>query len=500
MKNLQRYKQLFNHALTVLMLLPVLAWSHGAVDIPVSRQVHCYTLPNFWVGTNDPGCKASHDLSGTYPGQQWNEVAKLVKDYENQSAVENAVPDGQLCAAGDPLKKGLNLPQASWYKTTVIPKGGTIDVRLIGTAPHVPSFVKIYLSKPGYNAATTALKWSDLALVHEERMTVAKTDWGNNPPAISGVSGYFEFKVKVPSGQSGDAVLFTRWQREDPAGEGFYNCSDITLAAAGIPELHDLGQFITPDIPQVLKPGDSVHFRILTTTSAAKELVDITHKITESNLDANVWGREIAGQVDVSIARIGKKQGAEVVFDPSNASLNSVYATHDGYTKAMSIIAGEDPGPVNPAAPVARITGPTTLKSGQAFTFSGTGSSGSNGPLLHQWAVPGMAGAQNGATVSGKALTVTEATPFIARLNVRDQKNGKTSQVEFAFTVTPASGGEEYPAYKEGTAYKDGDIVTNNGKNYKCKPHPYTAWCAGSAWAYAPGSGTAWRQAWDEVQ
>lgn len=499
MKNLQRYKQLFNYALAVLMLLPALAWSHGAVDIPAARQVHCYTLPNFWVGTNDPGCKASHDLSGTYPGQQWNEVAKLVKDYANQSAVEHAVPDGQLCGAGDPLKKGLNLPQASWYKTTVIPKDGIIDVRLIGTAPHVPSFVKIYLSKPGYNAATTALRWSDLALVHEERMTVAKTDWGSNPPAIAGASGYFEFKVKIPGGQSGAAVLFTRWQREDPAGEGFYNCSDITIAAAGAPELHDLGQFITPGIPQVLKPGDSVHFRILTTTSTAKEVVDIKHKITESNLDANVWGREIAGQVEASVAKIGKKQGAEVVFDPSNASLNSVYATQQGYTKAMSIEAGGGPGPVNPAAPIARITGPTTLKSGQAFTFSGTGSSGSNGPLLYHWAVPGMTGAQDVATVSGKALTVTEATAFKARLNVRDQKNGKTAQAEFAFTVTPESGGGEYPAWIRDGGYNSGSKVSNHGTNYECKQGGAGAWCGQNENEPGKPGSTFWQRAWDPV-
>ena len=66
-------------------------------------------------------------------------------------------------------------------------------------------------------------------------------------------------------------------------------------------------------------------------------------------------------------------------------------------------------------------------------------------------------------------------------------------------TVVPDSGGEEYPAYKEGTPYKAGDTVSNRGKNYRCKPHPFTAWCADAAWAYAPGTGTAWDQAWDEV-
>ena len=110
-----------------------------------------------------------------------------------------------------------------------------------------------------------------------------------------------------------------------------------------------------------------------------------------------------------------------------------------------------------------------------------------------------MTSAPNGATVGGNAYTVTEATVFTARLNVRDQQNGKTGQAEQNFTVTPGGGGEEYPAYKEGTAYKAGDIVSNRGNNYRCKPQPFTPWCAGAAWAYAPGTGAAWDQAWEQV-
>ena len=54
----------------------------------------------------------------------------------------------------------------------------------------------------------------------------------------------------------------------------------------------------------------------------------------------------------------------------------------------------------------------------------------------------------------------------------------------------------DVPAYQAGTAYKAGDRVSNQGSNYQCKPHPYTAWCAGAAWAYEPGKGTAWDSAW----
>ncbi|MCV5901510.1 lytic polysaccharide monooxygenase, partial [Escherichia coli] len=43
----------------------------------------------------------------------------------------------------------------------------------------------------------------------------------------------YRIHVTFPADRSGDAVLYTRWQRIDVAGEGFYNCSDITLNGTG---------------------------------------------------------------------------------------------------------------------------------------------------------------------------------------------------------------------------------------------------------------------------
>ena len=60
--------------------------------------------------------------------------------------------------------------------------------------------------------------------------------------------------------------------------------------------------------------------------------------------------------------------------------------------------------------------------------------------------------------------------------------------------VTPPDG--DYPAYKAGTPYKAGERVSNGDASYECKPHPYTGWCSGAAWAYEPGKGTAWSDAW----
>ncbi|SAM32734.1 lytic polysaccharide monooxygenase [Pseudomonas sp. 1 R 17] len=503
MNNLQRcITHLAKWLLAAVLLAPALVMAHGAVDKPIARQVYCKTLPDFWSGSpSDNGCAALAAKSGQYPGQQWNEVAHLIRQpgYNDPEIVKREVPDGKLCSAADSKKDGLNIVSDQWHRTDVTPTNGMMDVRIIGTAPHVPSFAKVFLTKPGFDPTRSPLTWNDLTLIHTQQFERAQTDWGNNPPIMSGASGYFKFAVPIPSGQTGNATLFVQWQRIDPAGEGFYNCSDINIVGAGIPEQWvDIGQFID-QVMETLKPGDSVHFRILDNTPAAREVVDITLPITASNLDPNIWGQQLANQINPSIAKVGEKKTGNIVFNTSDASANSVYTLAKGYSRAMAIIPGSET-PTNPTAPVAKITGPTTMQSGRPFTFSASQSVGHNGPLLYSWTVIGMNRPYNQMTVSGVAVNVPQPTQHEVRLLVRDEQNGKTGLARQTFTVTPSSGGGDYPAYKEGTAYNAGDIVSNNGKNYKCKPHPYTAWCAGAAWAYAPGTGTAWDQAWDEVR
>lgn len=503
MNSLQRYiKYSVKWLLAAVFLAPMLAWSHGAVDIPVSRQVYCKILPDFWSGNpSDPGCAALAEQSGQYPGQQWNEVAHLIKEpgYNDLETVKREVPNGTLCAAGDSKKSGLNIASDNWHRTDVIPNNGMMDVRIIGTAPHVPSFARVFLTKPGFDPTRSPLTWDNLVLIHTEQLTVAKTDWGTQPPAIS-ASGFFKFAVPVPTGQTGNAILFVQWQRIDPAGEGFYNCSDINIMGGGVPAPWvDLGQFIDT-VMRDLKPGDSVHFRILDNTPQAKEVVNITLPINTANLDAKIWGKQLADQINPTIAKVGEKEGNTIVFNPTNPSANSVFTPAKGYSKAMSIIPGGET-PIDPRAPEAVIDPHAAVKSGEQFTVNGSNSKVYNtGNTRWQWDSNFQGGSFHGPSATFTAPTVDKTTTVTINLRVYDGVNLKNDQASTNVTVNPSSGGGDYPAYKEGTAYNAGDIVTNNGKAYKCKPHPYTSWCSGAAWAYAPGVGTAWEQAWDEVK
>ena len=52
------------------------------------------------------------------------------------------------------------------------------------------------------------------------------------------------------------------------------------------------------------------------------------------------------------------------------------------------------------------------------------------------------------------------------------------------------------PQYTENNGYVAESKVKNVNNQYQCKPYPYSGWCNGAAWAYAPGTGAYWTDAW----
>jgi len=75
--------------------------------------------------------------------------------------------------------------------------------------------------------------------------------------------------------------------------------------------------------------------------------------------------------------------------------------------------------------------------------------------------------------------------------------NSATVSVTVIATETPVLPvSNTYPQYPAGMTYEAGDIVSNNGNLYQCKPWPYTGWCSRETSAYEPGVGTHWTEAW----
>lgn len=512
MNNLQRYtKFLIKWVFAAVFLMPAVGWTHGAVDTPIARQVKCQKDGGYWASQDgssikDKGCRGAAQVFPTpaewaYQFQQWNEVAHLIAapGYNDPNIVEQEVPDHKLCSAGDDKKDGLNRVSADWFRTDVTPVNGMMKVRIIGTAPHVPSFAKVFLTKPGFDPSKSPLTWKDLVLIHTEQLTVAKTNWGDAPPAISGASGYFEFLVPVPTGQNGNATLFVQWQRIDPAGEGFYNCSDINIVNAGTPgQWFDIGQFIDA-IMGALKVDDSVHFRILDNTPAAKEIVDITLPITASNLNPKIWGQQLANQINPAIAKVGEKQGSNIVFNTVDPSANSVFSVVQGYAQAMAIIPGGGPINPDPRSPVASIKALDPVKSGDPITVDGTGSVFYNqGKKIYQWSSTHGVAMGTTSVVNTTAPAVTTPTDVLLYLTVYDGVNNtKSDEVKITLRVNPHNSGLE-PPYVPGKAYNAGDKVSNHGQNYECMQGQSSGWC--KLGVYEPGHANGnWTNAWKKI-
>ncbi|MBH3409597.1 MULTISPECIES: lytic polysaccharide monooxygenase [Pseudomonas] len=224
---------------------------HGAMETPVARQLFCYKAQDYYwpedgSGIKDPGCRAAYQhvykkfgndkAQAEYQFVQWSEVSKNIPEpgYEDFKNVKAAIPDGQLCSAGNSVakpaalkphqtvndKSGLDVP-AQWPAHLLV-KDNDNKVELVYYAqvPHSPGFWEIYITKPGFDRTKKALAWDDL-----EAEPIAK--FGDIP--VEG--GKYQMVVDLGD-RVGDYLIYSRWQRIDPEGEGFYNCSDVNIVSS----------------------------------------------------------------------------------------------------------------------------------------------------------------------------------------------------------------------------------------------------------------------------
>ncbi|GHF15408.1 lytic polysaccharide monooxygenase auxiliary activity family 9 protein [Streptomyces fumanus] len=187
------------------------AFAHGSLGDPVSRVAQCYAE-----GPESPdsaACRAAVAAGGTQALYDWNGIR--IGDAAGRH--QERIPDGELCSAGDPEFKGLDLARADWPATPV--DSGAYVFKYRVTAPHKGTF-KVYITKPGYDPARPPA-WSDLDL---SAPVATVTD-----PVASG--GFYTFPGTLPE-RTGRHLLYTVWQRSD-SPEAFYSCSDIAFAGTG---------------------------------------------------------------------------------------------------------------------------------------------------------------------------------------------------------------------------------------------------------------------------
>ncbi|WP_423840800.1 lytic polysaccharide monooxygenase [Vibrio mytili] len=321
--------------------------AHGWVEFPSARQHTCYLDGGFWTDEiPNQACQAAYDESGAFPFVQRSEISANVANYRDMTHVQAVIRDGELCSAGSVAKNGLNLPSPHWQRTNVtLDENNQIELVFYGKAPHNPSYWEFYLTKPSYDA-TQPLTWSDLELI--DTAGDVYTDEEKR----------YRIQVTFPSDRSGDAILYTRWQRIDPAGEGFYNCSDITLTNSGgstpvdpvdpVNNLTSLGYFVPQGFGPVAS-GDTIRFRTFDATGS--EIVDISLPINGNN--TITWAAELADQFNSQqtgdwYVGIWHQAMSHYMFDSDNLNANQVLAPSADFSYALSLIKADVPPPVEP--------------------------------------------------------------------------------------------------------------------------------------------------------
>ncbi|WP_143870247.1 lytic polysaccharide monooxygenase [Catenovulum sediminis] len=411
-------------------LLPTIVNAHGFMESPKARQAICQAQGGYWWpedGSNIPNlaCRAAFLQAGHVQFIQEHEFSVNTADYHNIDAVKNNIVDGRLCAAGDHEKRGMDLPSKHWQKTQVTPNAeGQIQVRFLATTPHNPSFWQFYLSKADFDVTNQALSWDDLELIDQHgNIEFFKAPNGNR---------YYEMSVQLPPDRSGDAILYTRWQRDDVAGEGFYNCSDIQIQADfQVNEWFELGYYVkTGQQPQV---NETIWFRLF--DSSGQEIINEHLLVTEENQIS--WHQVLAKQLQLQYAHIVEVglKGADgtVEYAQNDVAINKVYATNADYTHVLSIQAQEENTP-----PIIHPPNTIEMAENSRIDIHLHAFDDQQSELIYNWTIPSAftmtGGGQNITLASG---TVSSDTEYQIYVTVSDGE--LTSEAGFIVIVNDSA-------------------------------------------------------------
>ncbi|MEW9549906.1 lytic polysaccharide monooxygenase [Nonomuraea sp. NPDC050783] len=205
--------------ITTILIAPTPAQAHGVMMMPGSRTFLCWQdglRENGQILPYNPACAAAVAQSGSTPLYNWFAVLRS----DGAGRTSGFIPDGQLCSGGTggPYDfTAYNAVRSDWPKTHLT-SGANIQMRHSNWAKH-PGRFDYYVTKNGWNP-NAPLKWSDLELFGSV----------TNPPDTgpAGALNYYYWNATLPSGKSGNHIIFTHWIRSD-SNENFYSCSDVVF-------------------------------------------------------------------------------------------------------------------------------------------------------------------------------------------------------------------------------------------------------------------------------
>ncbi|MEO3810698.1 lytic polysaccharide monooxygenase [Sphaerisporangium sp. B11E5] len=188
------------------------ASGHGSTVTPVSRNYGCWLrwgndFQNPSMQQQDPMCWQAWQTD-TNAMWNWNGLYREGVAGNHQAAI----PNGQLCSAGRTQDGRYRAMDAvgDWKATSL---SRTFTINLLDQARHGADYIRVYITRQGYNAGTP-LSWSSLELVQST---------GRYAPA----GNYYVNNVNAGS-RTGRHIVYTIWQASH-LDQSYYFCSDVTF-------------------------------------------------------------------------------------------------------------------------------------------------------------------------------------------------------------------------------------------------------------------------------
>ncbi|WP_066583487.1 lytic polysaccharide monooxygenase auxiliary activity family 9 protein [Cellulomonas timonensis] len=194
------------------------ASAHGSVTDPPSRNWGCldrwgdrHQAPE--MAQQDPMCWAAFQDN---PAAMWNWNGLFREGVAGRH--EQVIPNGQLCSGG--------LTEGGRYRSMDTPGNWTaknvptnFTLTLTDGAQHGADYLKVYITKPGFDPTTQSLGWGDLTLLKETGRYAS--------------AGQYQTDLNL-SGRSGRAVIYTIWQASH-LDQSYYICSDVNIGGTTTP-------------------------------------------------------------------------------------------------------------------------------------------------------------------------------------------------------------------------------------------------------------------------
>ncbi|MFF5229129.1 lytic polysaccharide monooxygenase [Dactylosporangium sp. NPDC000521] len=186
------------------------AAAHGSVTDPPSRNYGCWArwgsdFQNPNMSQTDPMCAQAWQAN---PDTMWNWNGLYREGVAGNH--QAAIPDGQLCSGGRTQNGRYASMDAvgAWVAAT---KPNNFTLTLTDAAQHGADYLRIYITKQGFDPTTQPLTWASLELVNST---------GRYAPAP-------QYQAQVNAGnRTGRHVMYTIWQASH-LDQSYYFCSDV---------------------------------------------------------------------------------------------------------------------------------------------------------------------------------------------------------------------------------------------------------------------------------